>query len=233
MSEGAAYRTIRELASDERPREKLIAHGASVLSNAELIAIVLSSGLKGENVLDLARRILDEQGGLAGIMRADVRALQMTRGLGPARAAQVAAAVELGRRAGEVSATERRLMDTPEAVFAFIGPRMLGKTREELYVIALDTKRRLVGAAVALKGGISSIQLRPADVFREAMLLDAHSVVLAHNHPSGDPAPSPQDVAVTKDLVAAGELLGIEVADHVVIGGDRFVSLRRDRLGFR
>jgi len=226
----AAYRTIRELADDERPRERLLAHGPAVLSEADLVAIVLGSGLRGENVVDLARRILETMGGLPGLVRADARSFQRTRGLGPAKAAQLVAAIELGRRVQQVDPGERAAITTPEAVFALLGSRLLGKTREELYVLSLDTKGRLLGSAAAVAGGVRSVSMRMAEVFREPVVVEATSVIVAHNHPSGDSAPSRQDIDVTRDIVAAGELLGITVQDHVIIGQGRFVSLHREGL---
>mgnify|MGYP001187258697 CR=1 FL=1 len=229
----AAYRTIREWAGDERPRERLLEHGPGALSHAELIAIVLRSGVPGENVVDMARNILDAHGGLGGLMRADLKALQRTRGLGPAKAAQLAAAIELGRRAQLTEPAERQLLTRPETIFDLLAPRLRGKTKEEFYVLALDTKGRLLGAIAPVNGGsVNAVQIRPSETFKEAIILDATSVVLVHNHPSGDPRPSPQDIAVTKGLIAAGKLLDIEVLDHVVIGSTGFVSMKREGMGF-
>ncbi|MGE5597041.1 MAG: RadC family protein [Hyphomicrobiales bacterium] len=228
----ASYRRIRELHESDRPREKLLAHGPEVLSDAELVAIVIGSGLRGENVIELSRRILDDLGHLAGLVRSDARSLQRARGLGPAKAAQVAAAIELGRRVQQIDPEQRPLLTSPEAVYRFAGSRLLGKTREQLLVLSLDTKGRLIGAPQATPGHVSAVAVRAAEVFREPIVLEATSVILVHNHPSGDPAPSPQDVAVTRDLVAAGQLLGIEVLDHVIVGQSRFVSMQREGLGF-
>jgi len=125
------------------------------------------------------------------------------------------------------------LLTNPEAVFAFMGPLFLGKTKERLYILSLDTRGRMVGSPQPLSGGISSVPVRASEVFREPVVLEATSVILVHNHPSGDPRPSPQDVAVTRDLIAAGELLGIAVLDHVVIGQGGFVSMQREGYGFR
>jgi DNA repair protein RadC len=233
MSDRPLYRTMREHAADERPRERLLAHGPATLSDAELIAIVLGAGLKGENVVDLARRLLETSGGLGGLVRADVKALQRVRGLGPAKAAQVAAAVELGRRAGQLEPDSRPLLDSPEAVHGLLGPRTLGRTREDVFVLALDTKNRLLGSAIAVSGSVANVNLRPGEVFREPIVLDATAVILAHNHPSGDPSPSPQDVMVTRELIEAGDMLGIPVLDHVILGQRQFVSLKREGLAFR
>ncbi len=227
-----AYRTMREYASDERPRERLLRHGPSVLSEAELIAIVLGSGVPGENVLELARRLLEGSVGLAGLIRADAAALQRTRGLGPAKAAQILAAVELGRRAGALDPESRPLVESPEAVNAVLGSRMIGLTGEQLWVLSLDIRNRLLGASIASEGGVAAVGVRHADVFREPIVLRAVSVIVAHNHPSGDPKPSPQDIAATRDMIEAGKLLDIQVLDHVIIGQNRFVSMKRDGFAF-
>lgn len=226
------YRTMRDVPDDERPRERLATHGPEVLSNAELIAIVLGSGSSGENVVDLSRRILDEAGGLAGLARADVRSLQRTRGLGPAKAAQVAAAMELGRRAGRVDNAERPLLSAPEAVFNYIGHRFLGKTEEQAFVLALDSRSRLLGSAVAVSGGVNSVSARAAEVYREPVVLRASSAIIVHNHPSGDPRPSKADILVTKTLIEAGQALGIELVDHIIVGQNRYVSMKREGLAF-
>ncbi len=235
MSEAtlSPYRTMRELADDDRPRERLLAHGPGVLSDGELIALVLGSGLRGENVLDLARRIVESQGGLAGLARADVKTLQRTRGIGIAKAAQLAAAIELGRRVQQVTPRDRPLLSTPEAVFKFLGPRLLGDPKERLFVLSLDTRGRLLGAAAEVSGGVNAVRARAAEVFREPVVLSATSVVLVHNHPSGDPSPSAQDIGVTEGLIKAGKLLEIEVTDHVIIGQNSFVSLKRDSRAFK
>lgn len=228
------YRTIREFPGDERPRERLLEHGAGVLGDAELIAIILRSGMAGENVVDMARGLLESVGNLGGLARADARSLMRTRGLGPAKAAQLAAAIELGRRVQQVDPGSRASLRSPESVFALLGPRVHGKTKEELFVLALDMKGRLLGSVAPVTGGgVNAVGVRTAEVFREAMIVEAVSVILAHNHPSGDPKPSPQDIAVTRDLIAAGELLDIHVQDHVILGQGSFVSMQREGYAFR
>ncbi len=226
------YRTMREFAEDDRPRERLLRSGAETLSDAELLAIILGSGTAGENVMDLSRRILDEQGRLPGLVRTTAAALRRTRGPGPAKAAQIAAAIELGRRVQRIDPEERPVLLTAEAVFNYTHGRFLGKAQEELYVLALDTRGRLLGAAVPVRGSVNAIHLRPVEVFREAIVLNAVSVVFAHNHPSGDPRPSPQDVTMTKQLIAVGDLLDITVLDHVVVGEGRYVSMAREGYAF-
>ena len=232
MADHAHYRTMRDVPGDERPRERLATHGPEVLSDAELVAIVLGSGSLGENVVDLSRRILSEAGGLAGLARSDVARLQRTRGMGPAKAAQVAAAMELGRRAGRVDNAERPLLTTPQAVFNYLGHRFMGKSEEIAFVLALDTRGRLLGAANAVGGGVSSVSARAADVYREPVVLKATSAIVVHNHPSGDPRPSRADIQVTRTLIQAGDALGIELLDHVIVGQNAFVSMKRERLAF-
>ena len=227
------YRTIRDWAGDERPRERLLEHGAETLSDAELLAIILRSGLAGENVVDMARGLIDSFGGLDGLLRAGPKALQRAKGLGPAKAAQVAAAIELGKRAQALSFTERPDLRTPEMVFALLAPRLIGSRREEVFCLALDTRGRLLGGTnPVITGTANALSLRPAELFREAVILDAPSVVLAHNHPSGDPRPSPQDISSTKAFIAAGKLLDITVEDHVVLGTNAWVSMKRERMAF-
>lgn len=219
------YRTMREFASDERPRERLLAHGPSVLSEAELIAIILGSGSAGENVLDLARRITESSGGLAGLVRADVVSLRRIKGLGPAKATQIAAAIELGRRVQAIDPDSRPVIRAPIDVFNVMNPRLAGRTHESFFTLSLDTKQRLLGIHLAFEGGINAVGYRIAEVFREPIILEAHAVVLVHNHPSGDPEPSQPDIKGTHALVEAGDLLGMPIQDHVIIGQNRHVSL--------
>lgn len=224
---------MREFAGDERPRERLIRHGADVLGDAELVAIILGSGQPGENVLDFARRILEMLGGVTALARADAALLQSVKGLGPARAAQLTAAIELGRRVQRADPDSRPLLGSPEAAAALLGPRLAGKAKEEVYAIPLDSRGRMLGAlAPVSNGAANAVALRPAEAFREAILHQGVSILLVHNHPSGDPRPSPQDVAVTRQLIKAGEMLDIIVADHVILGAGSFVSFKRDGYAF-
>ena len=230
---GRTYQTIRELADEDRPRERLRQHGPGSLSAADLIAIVLGSGIRGENVIDLARRIVREQGELPGLARADVQSLSRIRGLGPAKATQLVAAIELGRRVQRITPSDRERMDTPDAVFAYLGPQLVGETTEKLFVMSLDTKGRLLAPPAQVGGGVNAVRARAAEVFRQPVVVQATSIILAHNHPSGDARPSAQDVGATEELIKAGKLLDIEVLDHVVIGLNSFVSLQREGLAFR
>lgn len=232
MTDGATdgYRTIHDLAGDERPREKLLRHGPGVLSDAELIAILTGSGTRGENVIDLARGLLDSHGGLGGLLRADAKSLQRTRGLGPAKAAQLAAAIELGRRMPRLDGDARPLLTSPEAVFDYLRGQLRGRSREELHVLASDSGGRLLGTPTVLPGNVHSVGFRMGDIFREAIVLDASAVVIVHNHPSGRATPSPRDIDLTRDIATAGAALDIKLHDHLIIAGERYVSMKREGL---
>lgn len=232
MSDGitGGYRTIHDLAGDERPREKLLRHGPGVLSDAELIAIIAGSGTRGENVIDLARGLLEQHGGLGGLLRADAKALQRTRGLGPAKAAQLAAAIELGRRMPRVDGNARPLLTSPEAVFGYLRGHFQGRSREELHVLCADSGGRLLGTPTVFPGSVHSVPFRIAEIFKDAIMLDASSVVLAHNHPSGRATPSPRDIDLTRDIAAGAESLDMRLHDHIVIAGEQFVSMQREGL---
>ena len=225
-----AYHTIHDLADDERPRERLLRHGPEILSDADLVAIIVGSGTAGQNVVELARNLLESHGGLAGLLRTDSKALQRTRGLGPAKAAQLAAALELGRRLQTLDTGARPNLSSPEAVFAYLSGHFLGRAKEEFHVLSLDRGGRLLGTPPVLRGGVHSVSLRFSQVFREPVVLEATAVLFAHNHPSGRPSPSARDIEVTGGLAAAGDLLGIPVRDHLVIAQDRFVSMKREGL---
>ena len=228
----AYHPTIKELPEAERPRERLRRVGAAALSTAELLAIVLRTGSGGENALALATRLLARHGGLAGIARTTLSELQRERGVGLAKAAQILAAVELGRRLMVSAPGERPQIRSPADAAMLLVPEMGHCEQEHLWILFLDIRNRVLGSEAVYKGGLAETQVRVADVFREAVRRNCAAIIVAHNHPSGDPTPSPEDVAVTRDLVAAGRLLGIEVLDHLVIGHQRWVSLRERGMGF-
>jgi len=224
---------ILELPSDSRPRERLIADGADALSNAELLAIILRVGGQGENAIAMAHRLLVHFGGLVGLARANVEELCAAKGVGEAKAAQLKAAMEFGRRMHLAAPEERPRINTPADVATLLMMEMGLLEREEMRVALLDTKNYLMKFATVYQGSLNSAVVRTAEVFREPVRANCLSVVLVHNHPSGDPTPSPEDIQVTEQLVAAGRLLDIEVLDHIVIGRNRFVSMKERKLGFR
>ena len=224
--------TIHDLPTDLRPRERLIYAGAGALNTAELLAIILRVGGQGENVIRMAERVLAEFGGVAGLAQASVEEMCAVRGLGQAKAAQIKAALELGRRLMAASPQERPQIRTPADVANIVMLEMSLLAQEELRVALLDTKNYLTGIKSVYVGSINATVVRVGEIFREAIRANSASVVVIHNHPSGDPTPSPEDVRVTRLIVEAGDLLNIGVLDHVVIGRNRFVSMKERKLGF-
>lgn len=225
--------TIRELPSDERPREKLMARGPEALSTAELLAILVNTGSRGEPVTALCQRILADSGGnLRGLMRRDLQSLCTTRGVGPAKAVTILAAIELGRRIAQVTPEERQQVRTPEDLARVFEPGLLALDHEQLRVAILDTKHQLERVITVYQGSANSAQVRAAEVFKEAVRSNSPAIAIAHNHPSGDPTPSADDIALTADLVQAARILDIDLIDHLIIGDGRWLSLRRLGLGF-
>jgi len=226
------YITVKEMPEDERPRERLARVGPQALSSAELLAIILRTGVKGENVVTMASRLLAKYGGLAGLSRADLAQLGQEHGLGPAKASQLLAALELGRRLMAESPEERFQIRAPQDAANLLIPLIGHQEQEHFVVLYLDTRNRVMDREVLYKGSLNTSLVRIAEVFRGAIRRNCAAIIVAHNHPSGDPSPSPEDVALTRRLVEAGKLVEVEVLDHVVIGQGRFVSLRERGLGF-
>jgi DNA repair protein RadC len=232
--EARATYTVKSLPVDERPRERLLARGPDALSEGELLAIILRTGLPGENVVELANDLLDQYLGFWGLARASVTQLQERRGLKGAKVAQLKAAIEIGRRMSETTPEDHRAqVSSPVDAARLLRFAMAGLEQEELWVILLTTRGHAIGRPRAIcRGALNSANVRSADVFRDAVRENAASIVLAHNHPSGDSTPSAQDAQVTRQLVAAGRQLDIEVLDHLVIGRPDFVSMKNRGLGF-
>ncbi|HPD42048.1 MAG TPA: DNA repair protein RadC [Anaerolineae bacterium] len=226
------YITVKEMPEDERPRERLARVGPQALSSAELLAIILRTGVKGENVVTMASRLLAQYGGLAGLSRAELAQLGQEHGLGPAKASQLLAALELGRRLMAESPEERFQIRAPQDAANLLIPLIGHQEQEHFVVLYLDTRNRVMDREVLYKGSLNTSLVRIAEVFRGAIRRNCAAIIVAHNHPSGDPSPSPEDVALTRRLVEAGKLVEVEVLDHVVIGQGRFVSLRERGLGF-
>jgi DNA repair protein RadC len=223
---------LGELPETERPRERLVRLGPSALTTAELLAILLRTGTAQEDVLALASRLLRQREGLRGLAAADVAALAEDRGLGPAKATTISAAFELGRRVALEGEPLRPAVGSPRDVARLLQAEMEILPQEELRLLVLDTKHRVIAARTLYRGSVNAAPGRVAEVFREAVRLNATAIAIAHNHPSGDPSPSRDDVAFTRDVVAAGELLDVAVLDHVVFGRGTFVSMKERRLGF-
>jgi DNA repair protein RadC len=219
-------RNVRTLAAQDRPREKLERLGPSGLGDNELLAVVLGSGGPGGGALDLANELLDHVDGLQGLARASKSQLGRLRGIGPARAAQVLAAVELGRRTLLRHGRERVQIASPRELAAFLMPQFSAREVEQFGVVLLDRKQRVMKTVVISVGTLDASLAHPREVFREATLAGAAALALFHNHPSGDPQPSGEDVHLTRRLVSAGEILGIDVIDHVVLADSRYYSFR-------
>src|SRR5512145_136086 len=223
---------IMDLHESERPRERLAALGPQALTNAELIAILLRVGVKGENAVAVGQRLLNNFGALTGLHRAPFADLKKQHGLGDAKAAQIKAAIELGRRLTLESPEERPTINSPADAAALVSYEMSALEQEHLRVLLLDRRNRVLETVEVYKGSVNSSQVRIGEVFKEAVRKNASAVIVIHNHPSGDPAPSPDDVAVTRAIVQAGKLLDVEVLDHLVIGQGKWVSLKERGLGF-
>jgi DNA repair protein RadC len=226
------YVTIHDMPSGERPRERLQHYGPEALSTAELLAILLRTGSQGENVLDLATRLLSEFGGLRGLAQASISELSAVRGLGQAKAAQLKAGLEIGRRLLIASPDERPQITSPADAANLLMLDMAHLEQEHLRLLLLDTKNRVQASPTVYKGNVNTSVIRISELFREAIRHNCTGLIMAHNHPSGDPTPSPEDVRVTRQVVEAGKLLDIDVLDHVIIGQGRYVSLKERGLGF-
>ena len=223
---------IRDLPADMRPRERLIYAGPAALSAAELLAIILRVGNRGENVVRFAERLLTEHGGVAGLGQASLDELCAVHGMGAAKAAQIKAALELGKRLLVSSPQERPQIHSPADIANLVMLEMGLLEQEHLRTILLDTKNYVTRIANVYVGSLNAAVIRVGEIFREAVRANSASIVVVHNHPSGDPTPSPEDVRVTQMIVEAGKLLDIAVLDHVVIGRNRYVSLKERGLGF-
>jgi DNA repair protein RadC len=224
--------TIKELPSSERPRERLLHYGVSALSTAELIAIILRTGVQDENAVRMAQRLLATFDGLAGLAQSGAPELMAERGLGPAKTAQLKAALELGRRLLVAAPGERPQVRTPADAANLVMSEMHLLEQEHLRVMLLDTKNRVLDTPTIYVGSLNTSLIRVGELFREAIRANCASLIVLHNHPSGDPTPSPEDVAVTRQIVEAGKLMDIDVLDHLIIGRQRFVSLKERGLGF-
>ena len=223
---------IRELPETERPRERLALRGPGGLTTAELIALLWGSGVKGRSAVELATDALTAHDGLAGLARASDIELAAIPGVGSAKAAQLVAAFELGRRLLADWPTARWLIRGPRDVADRLILQMGGLEREELRVVILDTKNHVLRVATVYQGNVSASLVRVGELFRDAVRLNAAAVILVHNHPSGDPTPSPDDLHLTSEALAAGRLLDIALLDHLVIGHDAYVSMRDRGLSF-
>ena len=223
--------TVHDLPVSERPRERLQKFGAEALSAQEILAVILGRGIAGESVMVTAQRLLSQFGSLKGIAEASLEELAGVRGIGLAKAAQIKAVFELTNRLeGYRDGGKREVVKTPEDVVALVRGRLKSKKKEYFLALLLDTRSQLIKVAEISVGSLDSSIVHPREVFKEAVSASAASVIFAHNHPSGDPEASGDDINLTKRLAEAGEIMGIDVLDHVIIGERRYLSLKREGL---
>jgi DNA repair protein RadC len=206
------------------PRERLLRLGASALSDPELLAVLLGTGIRGQPVVELSESLLAAGGGLKALVQQDPEELCDLPGLGPARAAQLLAALELGRRA-QIAQEERPKLQTPQAIHEYLSPRLSALRREVFHVLCFNSRNVLLRDVRVAEGTMSSCPVDPREVFAAALASKATAIVLAHNHPSGDPTPSSPDVSLTLQLADGARLLGIKLLDHLVIGDGTYVSM--------
>ena len=216
---------MKDVAPHDRPREKLERLGAPALGDNELLAVILGSGSRDADVLALANRLIDHTGGLHGLTRTAVGHLRRVSGVGPARAAQILAAVELGRRTLVRGVVERPRLTTPRQLATYLLPQYGSGAVEHFGIVMLDTKHRLIQIKIVLIGSLDATVVHPREVFREAASASAAAIVLFHNHPSGDPTPSTDDLTLTTRMVNAGTIMGIDVVDHLILADQRYFSL--------
>lgn len=217
---------IKDLPEEERPRERLCRLGAASLSDAELLALILGHGSRGESAVDLARRLL----ALGAWHRLSLEELESVPGVGRAKAVRVKAALELGRRL-HLLRERPSFISSPAEAYSFLSD--LGFLEEEqFWTLLLNRKNGIIGRELIAVGGVSQVPVDPRDVFRAAVRRNAAALILAHNHPSGDPSPSPEDVSLTRRLVESGRLLGVEVLDHLVVVAGGYVSMRAKGVAF-
>ncbi len=216
---------MKDVAPHDRPREKLQRLGVAALGDNELVAIVLGSGSRGCGALELANRVLERAGGLHGLTRAAVGQLHLVPGVGDARAAQILAAVELGRRTLVRGTADRPRLNTPRQLASYLLPQYGAGAVEQFGIVMLDTKHRVIRIKILSVGSLDTTVVHPREVFREATSACAAAIVLLHNHPSGDPTPSADDLVLTTRLVNAGDIMGIDVVDHLILADQRYFSL--------
>ena len=223
---------IRDLPRGERPRERLSGLGPGALSNAELIAILLRTGVKGESVLSMSTRLIAQQGGLAGMARVTYSELCSLNGISDAKACQLLAAFELGRRLVSLSPEDRAVIRSSQDVANLLAAEMGFLEQEHLRVLLLSSKSAVLGIQEVYVGNVNFSIIRVSEVLRPAVRQNCPSIIVVHNHPSGDPTPSPEDILVTREIRVGAAMLDIELLDHVVIGGQSHVSLKEKGFGF-
>jgi DNA repair protein RadC len=223
--------TVRDLPLSERPRERLLKLGSEALSAQEILALILGRGVKNESVMVTSQKLLSRFGNLKGVANASMEELTQTKGIGPAKAAQIKAAFELSKRLEiDVDEKPKAVLKSPEDVAAAVSRQLKGKKKEHFLVICLDTRNRLINCRPVSVGSLDTSIVHPREVFKEAVTSSAASVIFVHNHPSGDPEPSKEDIELTKRLAKAGEIVGIDVLDHVIVCDKSHSSLKAKNL---
>ncbi|MCG7849005.1 MAG: DNA repair protein RadC [ANME-2 cluster archaeon] len=220
---------IQDLQPQDRPRERLLKNGPSALSDSELLAIILRTGTRGENVLNLCSRILSTYN-IQQLSRASPTKLQEIHGVGAAKAAEMTAMFELARRLETFTEEERPRISSPEAAYRFLYPKLRELKKESFIALHLDTKNRLLREETVSVGSLNANIVHPREVFKTAIQESAAAIIVAHNHPSGDPTPSQNDIDITRKLVETGRVVGIELYDHIIVGDGRFLSLKEQNL---
>jgi DNA repair protein RadC len=217
---------IRDFPQDERPRERFVQNGPQSLSNHELIAILLRTGTKDESVLQLSNRLLTHFEGLRDLKAASLEEITSIKGIGPAKAIQILSAVELGRRVANLSFQDRYVIRSPEDGAKYVMNEMRFLSQEHFVCLYLNTKNQVLHKQTVFIGSLNASIVHPREVYKEALRRSAASIICLHNHPSGDPSPSREDIDVTKRLSECGKIIGIDLLDHLIIGENKFVSLK-------
>jgi len=228
MQKGHA--TIKNLPEEERPRERLARHGASVLSNAELLAILLRTGTKEESAISLAHRILVQEQGLRYLADSNVEQLSSINGIGKAKAAQIKAAIELGKRLAAFEPGADKPLKCPQDVAGLLMEEMRYLKKEHMKLVLLNVKCNLISVEEISVGSLNASIVHPREVFNPAIRKSSASIIMVHNHPSGDPAPSSEDISITARIAEAGKLIGIELVDHIIIGDGKYISMKEKGL---
>jgi DNA repair protein RadC len=220
------HATVHDIPADDRPRERLQKNGADTLPTQDLLAIILRTGTPRDNVMELATKLLAKYGGLSGLVSADFHELCNEHGLGSAKTAQLKAALELGKRLSMLKIEKRYQIKSADDAARLVRMEMMYLDHEEMHILLLDSKNQVLESIKRYKGTVNSSVLRIAEIMRPAIVRNCPRIIVCHNHPSGDPTPSPEDIDVTEQLVEAGKLLDIELLDHIIIGNPRYNSLK-------